>query len=98
MKDTLIGKGVFDVLERAGLREVSRAARIIAAWENIVGEGLVDVVKVSSLRGGVLNLIVSNHSWAQELHLLKPKIIEKVNDYLGEPAVQDIRFRVRSSP
>ncbi|NIS76030.1 MAG: DUF721 domain-containing protein [Deltaproteobacteria bacterium] len=95
MKTEKIGETVLSLLENLGLKDAKKCALIISQWEEIAGEGLINLVKPESFRFGTLHLSVSNHSWAQELQLLKPQFLKKVNGILGKEAVKDIRFKVR---
>ena len=95
MKTQRIGGTVLDLLDSLGLNDAKKCAMIISAWDNIAGEKLTNLVRPESFRYGTLHLSVSNHSWAQELQLLKPQFMKKVNGVLGKDAVKDIRFRVR---
>jgi hypothetical protein len=95
MKTEKIGGTVLGILENLGLNDAKKCAMIISHWDTIAGEGLTNLAKPESFRYGTLHLSVSNHSWAQELQLMKPQFIQKVNGILGKEAVKDIRFKVR---
>jgi hypothetical protein len=41
---------------------------------------------------------VSHSTWIQQVQFLKPKLLEKINAFLGEPLLQDIRFRMGKIP
>ncbi len=95
MNDRLIGNAVMKLLDDLGLHDVRKLAQITACWREIVGDGLVEITEPVFIREGILHVQVSNHSWAQELHMLKPKFIEKINSTLGDSVVRDLRFKVR---
>src|SRR4030065_1486741 len=47
-----------------------------------------------SIRNRILFIEVSHPTWMQQLQFLKPTLLEKVNTFLGEPLIQDIRFKL----
>ncbi len=76
-----------------------KAHSIWAAWKEIVGESVALHAQPRSIRNRILFIDVSHSTWIQQLQFLKPTLIEKINAYLGEALIQDIRFRLgRISP
>jgi hypothetical protein len=67
---------------------------IWGAWEEIVGESLARQAQPRSVRNRILFLDVSHPTWVQQLQFLKPNLLEKLNAFLGEPILKDIRFRL----
>jgi hypothetical protein len=73
-----------------------RTHSIFFAWKEIVGESIAEQAQPRSIRNRILFLDVSHPTWMQQLQFLKSTLIEKINAFLGEPAIGDIRFRVGS--
>jgi hypothetical protein len=48
----------------------------------------------SVIRNRILFIKVSHPTWIQQLQFLKPTLLEKLNGFLGEPLIEDIRFRL----
>jgi hypothetical protein len=67
---------------------------IWGAWREIVGEPVALQSQPCSIRNRILFVEVSHPTWIQQLQFLKPTLLEKVNAYIGEPLIQDIRFRL----
>jgi len=67
---------------------------ILGAWSEIVGESVAEHSQPRSIRNRILFLDVSHSTWMQQLQFLKPTLLEKVNNFLGEPLIQDIRFKL----
>ena len=67
---------------------------ILGAWSEIVGESVAEHSQPRSVRNRILFLDVSHSTWMQQLQFLKPTLLEKVNNFLGEPLIQDIRFKL----
>jgi|MudIll2142460700_1097286.scaffolds.fasta_scaffold73009_2 hypothetical protein len=75
-----------------------KAYSIWGAWREIVGESLADQTQPRAIRNRILFMDVSHSTWIQQLQFLKPKLLEKINAFLGEPLLQDIRFRMGKIP
>jgi hypothetical protein len=67
---------------------------IMGAWKEIVGEPVAIHSQPCSIRNRILFVDVSHPTWMQQLQFLKLTLLEKVNHFLGEPLIQDIRFRL----
>jgi len=66
----------------------------MGAWKEIVGEPVAIHSQPYSIRNRILFVEVSHPTWMQQLQFLKFTLLEKVNHFLGEPLIQDIRFRL----
>ena len=67
---------------------------ILGAWKEIVGESVAGHSQPHSIRNRILFVDVSHPTWMQQLQFLKPTLLEKVNTFLGESLIQDIRFKL----
>jgi len=67
---------------------------ILGAWNEIVGATVAAHSHPRSIRNRILFIDVSHSTWMQQLQFLKPTLLEKVNNFLGEPLIQDIRFKL----
>jgi len=67
---------------------------IVGAWNEIVGESVAGHSQPRSIRNQILFIDVTHPTWMQQLQFLKPTLLEKVNGFLGEPLIQDIRFKL----
>ena len=67
---------------------------ILGAWNEIVGESVADHSQPRSVRNRILFIDVIHPTWMQQLQFLKPTLLEKINTFLGEPLIQDIRFKL----
>jgi hypothetical protein len=67
---------------------------IFGAWKEIVGDSLTLHTQPRSIRNRILFIDVSHSTWMQQLQFLKPALLEKINTFLGEPHIQDIRFKL----
>jgi hypothetical protein len=67
---------------------------ILGAWKEIVGESVAGHSQPHSIRNRILFIDVTHPTWMQQLQFLKPTLLEKVNTFLGESLIQDIRFKL----
>jgi predicted nucleic acid-binding Zn ribbon protein len=67
---------------------------ILGAWSEIVGATVAAHSQPRSIRNGILFIEVTHSTWMQQLQFLKPTLLEKVNNFLGKPLIQDIRFKL----
>jgi hypothetical protein len=67
---------------------------IVGAWREIVGESVAGHSQPRSIRNQILFIDVAHPTWMQQLQFLKPTLLSQVNAFLGEPLIQDIRFKL----
>ena len=67
---------------------------ILGAWNEIVGDSVADHSQPRTIRNRILFIDVAHPTWMQQLQFLKPTLLEKINTFLGESLIQDIRFKL----
>jgi len=82
------------ILKSSGWEGRLSEYRIHGQWERTVGPGIAAHAQPLSLRGRKLTLSVDSPAWMQQLSLMKPEIIEKLNRNLGAGLVSDITLRI----
>ncbi len=93
-----ISGAVEEMLANLGIPAIRSIVLLSRGWETVCGELLSRKTAPSELRNGTLTILVSNHSWAQELQFSKPLLLERVAGLLGAGVVTDIRFTVGPIP
>jgi hypothetical protein len=76
-----------------GIPRASRELKISSAWGKVNLSGVAQNSSPDKLVGGVLYINAKNSAWAQQINLLKPEIILKLNTLIGEQAIKDIRLK-----
>ncbi len=77
---SLIGEALTHFLRRAGLEERIGQAQIVAEWPTLVGPQIAAVTDPESVSAdGVLRVRVSTAPWANELSMMTPRILAKLN-------------------
>ena len=71
-------------------------ARVQAAWGEVAGGHLAAAAAPVSERDGVVTVVCRSGVWAQELELLAPELLGRLEGALGGPSVTKLRFVVGS--
>jgi predicted nucleic acid-binding Zn ribbon protein len=66
-------------------------AEVQRVWPATVGAGIAAEAQPTSERGGVLVVSCSASVWAQELDLMAPMILERLNQALGGQRIARLR-------
>lgn len=66
-------------------------ADVQRAWPAVVGGSIADQAAPTAERGGVVTVSCSASVWAQELDLMAPQIIERLNAALRAGGVSRLR-------
>jgi len=80
-------------LESQGISKRLRQENAVVRWEEIVGEKIAKASKAVKIDRGTLLIEVKSCAWKQQIQMLKPDIMKKLNTQLGADIVKDIRFR-----
>jgi len=86
------------MLKSHGLDSRLQEYRVFGQWEKAVGKVIARHAEPCSLRGKKMTLVVDSPAWMQQLSLLKPEIVEKVNKRLGHIAIRDIVLKIGEVP
>lgn len=64
-------------------------------WREVVGGVIAEKAEVVDFRKGILYVSCKDPLWLSELHFRKGRIVERMNEMIGENLVKDIVFRTR---
>jgi predicted nucleic acid-binding Zn ribbon protein len=76
---------------RDELAPESLLADVQRAWRTAVGPTIAAEAQPTAERGGVVTVSCSASVWAQELDLMAPAILERLNQLLGSGHVSRLR-------
>jgi len=82
------------ILEAIGIRGGLDEERVKEAWKSIAGELVAQQTEPVSLRKGCLTLKVLQPAMRYHLEQLKPGLLRKLKDELGEENVTSLRLTV----
>lgn len=66
-------------------------AEVQRVWPGAVGDAIAAEAQPSAERGGVVTVSCSASVWAQELDLMAPQIVERLNSGLSRGSVARLR-------
>lgn len=84
-----------DLFERHGLLDEYKEQKPVFVWRQIVGPVIERLTDPLWVMNGVLYVEAATHVVAHELSLMKTDFIKRINEALGEPCINDIKFKVR---
>lgn len=87
-----IGGPLQDILARLDSEGHFDIVRFTRVWPDVVGEMIARRTEISGLKFHTAVVKVSGAMWIQELNLMKPQILARVKEAMGNEAVRDIRF------
>ncbi len=87
-----ISEALQPLLDRLDTEGQFGIVRLTRMWPEIVGETIARRTQVSSLKFHTAVIKVSGAMWIQELNLMKPQILARVREKVGEDVVRDLRF------
>jgi predicted nucleic acid-binding Zn ribbon protein len=89
-----LSKTLARILKARGLEGRLHEYRIFGLWGRAVGPAIARHAQPRALRGRKLALIVDSPAWMQQLSLMKPELIEKLNRELGAETIGDLTMRL----
>ncbi|MDT8420017.1 MAG: DUF721 domain-containing protein [Desulfuromonadales bacterium] len=88
-----IGSLLQQVLDDQGMNDRLSRYQAWLIWDQVVGEQIARRARPLRFREGILEVRVDNPVWMQQLQMLKPKILQKLNDKLPNARIEDIYLR-----
>jgi hypothetical protein len=82
------------ILKAHGLEGRLCEYRILGRWEKTVGAVIARHAHPQSVQGKKLTVIVDSSAWMQQLSLLKPELVEKINENFGRAVITDIILKL----
>lgn len=67
-------------------------AKLLHAWPTIMGK-FAPQVRLEKIEEDLLVLGVFDACWMQELYLLTPTLLKKINENLDKPRIKQLRFK-----
>jgi predicted nucleic acid-binding Zn ribbon protein len=77
----------------AALAPASTLARAQSCWEAVMGDAIAAAARPVAERDGVLTVQCEAAVWAQELDLMAPELLARLNTALGEQSLHKLRCR-----
>lgn len=81
------------LLRERGFEGKLREYRAWQVWDEVVGPQIASRARPVRIRDGVLEVRVNQPVWMQQLQLMKPKILARLNERLEGAAIRDLYLR-----
>ncbi|HKL48019.1 MAG TPA: DUF721 domain-containing protein [Desulfuromonadales bacterium] len=81
------------ILKQQGMEGKLKEFRTWIVWEKAVGPQIAKNARPLRIRDGVLELRVAHPVWMQQLQLMKPQLLQKLNERLEGAHIRDLYFR-----
>ncbi|HML88829.1 MAG TPA: DUF721 domain-containing protein [Methylomusa anaerophila] len=82
-----------NTLKSMGIAKKYNSYSVIIHWEEIAGGEIAAHAWPVTIQRGTMILAVNNSVWSHHLMMLKNELIDKINSFLHEKLVTDIRFQ-----
>ena len=86
------------LLQSMGLDKRIQQYRAMVIWDEVVGTQIASQARAVRIRGAVLEVCVEQAAWMQQLQLMKPQILKKLNAELGEGQIEEIFLKKGKIP
>jgi hypothetical protein len=87
------GALIRNLLRQRGMEGKLREYRAWQVWDEVVGPQIAARARPVRIREGVLEVRVDQPVWMQQLQLLKPKILGRLNERLEGAVIKDLYLR-----
>ena len=81
-------------LHDVGLADALARLAAIDEWASAVGARVSEVTRPVEVRGDTLVVEVSSSAWINELAMMSTLILRRVNERMGTPPIERLRFRL----
>lgn len=89
-----LGSILGDVLKKYRHEMDVELVQVWQVWDSIVGEVIAQNAKPAAFKGPILLVHVTNSTWIHQLQFLKKEMIGRLNNALGKPLIEDLKFKI----
>jgi predicted nucleic acid-binding Zn ribbon protein len=89
-----IGSVMGQLLAKKGYGQVQAAKSCASAWQEALGSRFPQETRCGSVRGGILEVTVSNSLVLQELTFIKTQLVKQLTSLAPEHKITGLRFKV----
>lgn len=86
-----ISSSSIDILNKLSSKRGFDDGLLFAQWKDIVGEEIANITKPMRIRSGVLIISCDDAGFVANFNYFRNTIIDRVNNFLGEQKIKDIR-------
>jgi predicted nucleic acid-binding Zn ribbon protein len=89
-----IGNIIDGVLKNFRSETDVELTKVWRLWDEAVGETIASNARPAAFKGKLLIVHVISSTWIHQLQFMKIDLITKLNDALGQPLLEDIKFKI----
>jgi predicted nucleic acid-binding Zn ribbon protein len=95
-KPQALGDVMKEVLRSSKVGDRIAQAHVIPEWRSLVGPQIANVTEpLSVTTQGTLFVAVTTNAWMNELSLLEPQLLKRLNAKTGRLPIRKIRWQIR---
>ncbi len=79
-------------LRREGLETPLLQKRAIAAWDSLMGPGIVRYTGEKFIKNQTLFVKITNPALRQDLSMMRSRIVQRINEAVGSQVVVEVRI------
>ena len=83
-----------ELMARRGVARLQSGAACVAAWAEAAGPLAAKYSRAGQLRGGTLEVVVTNSALIQEFTFQKAALVETLARLLPDEKIKNLRFRL----
>jgi predicted nucleic acid-binding Zn ribbon protein len=87
-----IGRILAEVVRDLGLTKKLTEQRAVVEWSDIAGRGIAEHSRAIRVEGKKLFVEVESSVWAQELSLMKRRILGEIDTRIGKDVIENVHF------
>lgn len=89
-----LGHALERALAQLGLKQAADRQSAVRLWDEVAGPHLREHAQAVAVRGEVLEVVVADSAWANQVALLKQELLDRLNARLAPERLKDLRVRV----
>ncbi len=91
-----IGNVLSELMARRGYARVQSGSAFADAWREAAGPQLAASSRATQVRRGVLEVLASNSTIAQEIGFQKPALLQRLTELLPDANIRGLKLRIGS--
>jgi len=89
-----IGGLLDDILKNYRRESDIELIQVWQVWDDTVGDIIAQNAKPAAFKGRILLVHATSSTWIHQLQFLKKEMIAKLNQALGNPLIDDLKFKI----
>jgi predicted nucleic acid-binding Zn ribbon protein len=87
------GAAIRDLLAERGWERQAAVGGVFGNWAQIVGKEVAEHTTPTAFEDGEVTIVADSSTWAQQVRLLAPTLVRRLNEELGDGTVRRVKVR-----